>query len=74
MATKKKSKSAKLNDAAKKSKTSAGKKKAQPKQTLEIGNVGPPVEPATASVGNPPAEENKAAVGKINGGFVFFRF
>lgn len=52
MATKKKDKSAKLSDAGTKSKASVTKKKAQPKQTEKIENVGPPVEPATASVGS----------------------
>jgi len=55
MATKKKGKSAKSSGATKQSTSSAGNKRAQPKQTEEIGNVGPPVEPATASVGSPPA-------------------
>jgi hypothetical protein len=56
MATsKKKDKSAKLNDAAKKSKSSAAKKKASSKQTEKPENAGPPIEPATASVGSPAA-------------------
>ncbi len=54
MATKKKDKSVKLSDTAKKKKSPAGKKKSQPQQTKKIENVGPPVEPATASVGSTP--------------------
>ena len=49
--TKKKDKSTKLTGAAKKTKSSAAKKKTLAKQTTKIGNVGPPVEPATESVG-----------------------
>ncbi len=49
--TKKKDKSTKLTGATKKSKPSAAKKKTLSKQTKNIENVGPPVEPATESVG-----------------------
>ncbi len=51
MAAKKKDKGAKVSGAARKGKLSAGGK-AQPKQTEGVENAGPPVEPATASVGS----------------------
>ena len=51
MTVKKTDRKTKTSGAAKKGKPSVTKKKTLPKQTKEVENVGPPVEPATASVG-----------------------
>ncbi len=59
MATKTKDKSAKLNDAAKKGKSSAGNKRAQPKQTEEIGNVGPAGRTGNRQRGQPTGDSNR---------------